>query len=318
MKTLRIFTLFSSLLILFTACSTGKHTTRIPAYLQPGDSVAIFGTSNSTTSESLVYGVALLESWGLHVRLADNLFLTTDGRYAGTVQQRSTALAELLGNPHIKALIASRGGYGCNHLLPISLKAFKKHPKWVVGYSDVTTLHAVLNNAGYASIHGPMAFELDDSLSTDALRRALFGEYPQLSIPTNPNCVQGSAQGRLVGGNLSVLCSLIGTPADFDPRGTILFIEEIGEYNYHIDRMLTALEQSGKLGRVKGIVIGQLSKSKQFIDLPLEEMVLPRLRALGVPVMYGVSAGHELPNYSLYLGHKVSLEVGADTATLRF
>ncbi len=318
MKTLHTYSICVVLFALLTACSTGRRTTHTPPFLQPGDSVAIFATSNATAFEELRYGISVLESWGLHVRLADNLYQVTDGRYAGTVEQRNAALNELLGNPNLKALFAARGGYGCNHLLPISLKAFRKHPKWVVGYSDLTVLHSVLSKERFTSIHGPMVLEMNDSLSMDALHGALFGGYAQLSIPVNEGCVPGRAEGRLVGGNLSVICSLIGTPADFDPRGAILFLEEVGECNYHIDRMLTTLQQSGKLAAVKGIVIGQFCRTDQMDDLPLDEIVIPRLRALGIPVMYDAPVGHDLPNFPLYLGRKVSLEVGEEEATLRF
>lgn len=288
-----------------------------PPYLQAGDSVAICATSNALTWDEMQNGIALLQSWGLKVRQADNLY-DKDGRYAGTVSQRRENFVQLANNPYMKAIIAARGGYGCDQLIPMDLQGLVQNPKWLVGYSDLTVLHAAINNMAVQTIHGPMANNLANETSAANLKKALFGQYAELSIATNENCIQGSAEGRLVGGNLTTFYSLGGTIIDLNVKGCILFFEEVGEANYNIDRMLNNLRLSGKLDAVKGIVVGYMSDTKQGNDKPINEIILDNVGHLGIPVLYGVPCGHESPNYPLYLGRKVKLEVGPTTGTITF
>ena len=203
----------------------------MPPYLQVGDSVAIFATSNLIASQETQNGINILRGWGLKVLEADNLY-NTDGRYAGTVSERRNGLRKLINNPNIKAIIAARGGYGCVQLLPVDVNPLIDNPKWIVGFSDLTVLHAVVNNAGIQTIHGVMAGNFSDNTSVSNLKKALFGEYTELSIPTNSNCIQGEAEGRLVGGNLTTFYALGGTIADLNMKDAILFFEDTGEANY--------------------------------------------------------------------------------------
>ena len=263
-------------------------------------------------------GIAILESWGLKVREADNLY-DINGRYAGTVIQRVDGLQKLIDNKNIKAIIAARGGYGAVQLFPfINFSSLENHPKWIVGFSDVTVLHAAVNNRGIESIHGAMANNLSNNTSASGLKQALFGTMTELSIPTNSHCIQGVAEGRLVGGNLTTFYALGGTIIDLNLKGAILFMEETGEANYNVDRMLTNLKLSGKLDAIKGIVVGQFTNMTQGADLPLNEIILNQVKELGIPVMYGVQAGHGTPNTPLYLGRTVKLDVGATTSTISF
>ncbi len=290
----------------------------MPAYLHAGDSIGICATSNYVTKQEMQNGIAVLESWGLKVLEADNLY-DVNGRYAGTVTQRVDGLQKLINNKNIKAIIGARGGYGCDQLFPfIDFSPLEDYPKWIIGFSDVTVLHAAVNNRGIESIHGAMANNLSVAASVSGLKNALFGMMRELSIPTNSNCIQGEAEGRLVGGNLTTFYALGGTIVDLNVKDAILFIEDTGEANYNVDRMLTNLKLSGKLDAIKGIVVGQFTNMVQGIDLPINEIILNNVKDLGIPVMYGISAGHGSPNLPLYLGRKIKMEVGATTSTITF
>jgi muramoyltetrapeptide carboxypeptidase len=290
-----------------------------PPYLQKGDTVAVCAASNYVTSSDLASGIAQLKSWGLAVKLADNLY-ATDGRYAGTVAQRVEGLQKMIDDPNVKAIIMARGGYGCAQIMNyLDLKGLASNPKWIVGYSDVTALHIALNNRGIESIHGPMVKTLtQDANSADALKNALFGNLESTSITTNSHCVEGTAEGRLVGGNLSLIYSMGGTLFDLNVKGGILFFEDTGEANYAIDRMLMNLKLSGKLDAVKGIVVGEFTNMTASGDSSIESIVRDRVADLKIPVMYGVQVGHDTENLSLYLGRKVKLTVDDSKSTLTY
>lgn len=289
-----------------------------PPYLAVGDSVAIVATSNYVTQTEMKNGKEVLESWGLKVKEASNLYFQ-DGRYAGTEDERAAGLQEMIDNPNIKALIAARGGYGCAKIiLKVDLSSLEDQPKWFVGFSDLTVMHAALNNKGIETIHGAMANNLSNATSSSNLKKALFGEYPSLSIATNDNCVEGTAEGRLVGGNLSIIYSLGGTVFDYNMKNSILFIEDTGEANYALDRMLMNLRLSGKLNYIKGVVVGQFTNMSAGVDKSVPEIILGIVESLGIPVMYGVDSGHGNPNYPLYLGRPVKMEVTSSNATITF
>lgn len=289
-----------------------------PDYLKKGDTVAICATSNAVTQSQVSAGKSVLEGWGLVVLEADNLY-NQDGRYAGTVADRVEGLQKMVDNPNVKAVIAARGGYGCAQIMAmVDLKPMATHPKWVVGYSDVSVLLIALNNMGVETLHGPMAVNLSHQESVASLKDALFGDLKQHAIPTNANCIQGVAEGRLVGGNLSMIYSLGGTLFDLNAKNAILFIEDTGESNYSLDRMLTNLKLSGKLDYVKGIVVGDFTSMTQGADKSVQEIIREKVADLGIPVMYGMPAGHASKNLPLYLGRDVKMEVGAETATLTF
>ena len=289
-----------------------------PAYLKAGDTVAICATSNYVTPSEISNGKSVLEKWGLVVLEADNLY-SQDGRYAGTMGERIEGLQKMIDNPNVKAIVCARGGYGCAQIMNmIDLKPMVNSPKWVVGYSDVSVLLIALNNLGIEAIHGPMARGLADEVSVESLRKALFGEWEEISMSTNDHCVEGMAEGRLVGGNLSMIYSLGGTLYDLNAKGAILFIEDTGEANYSLDRMLTNLKLSGKLDYVKGIVIGEFINMTQGADKSVAEIFAEKVRDLNIPVMYGLQSGHDTRNLSLYLGRKVKLNVGGDLSTLSF
>lgn len=289
-----------------------------PEYLKKGDTVAVFAASNKVTVSEMANGIQTLKSWGLNVVEAENLY-AEDGRYAGTQSQRIIGLQKLMDNPNIKALFSARGGYGAAQVISfLDLEKFQKNPKWVVGYSDVTALHAALNNLGIESVHGPMVNNMTHAESVESLRKMLFGESVSYTIPKNSNCRTGSAEGRLVGGNLSLIYSLGGTLFDLNVKNAILLIEDTGESNYHLDRMLTNLKLSGKLDCIKGLVVGEFIEMNQGGDAPVNEIILDKVKDLGIPVMYGINVGHDVANNAVCLGRTVKLTVDDNNATLSF
>lgn len=291
-----------------------------PDYLKEGDSVAVCAASNAVSASDIATGISTLESWGLKVKVADNVY-ESDGRYAGTISQRIEGMQKMVDDENIKAIFMARGGYGASQILSyVDFKPLQSNPKWLIGYSDVTALHIALNNMGIETVHGPMmvGFTKDEE-SVNDLKSALFGKgYNKLSITKNDNCVKGTAEGRLVGGNLSLIYSEGGTLFDLNAKGAILFIEDTGEANYAVDRMLTNLKLSGKLDAVRGIVVGEFINCTQGSDKSIEEIMKDKLGDLNIPVMYGVSCGHDTKNLPLYLGRTVKLTVDDDNATLEF
>lgn len=298
-----------------------------PAPLKPGDCIGIFGISNYIDSTALLYGVSVFENWGLRVKFADNLF-KKNGRYDGSLEERIKATQAMIDDPDIKAMISTRGGYGAAQVIPyLDLSPLLENPKWIVGYSDVTAMHMALNNMGIETLHGPMATRLEgDTTSVAFLHDALFGEAPGLSIPSNFYCNEGEATGRLVGGNLSLIYSLQGTPFALDMKDAILFIEDVGEDSYAIDRMMQNLLLSGKLDEIAGIIVGQFTDFDDYkgMDLSLPGIIYSKLRGRQIPIMYQIDAGHEwnahksAPNYSLYLGRRIHLKVDKDVAYFEY
>ena len=289
-----------------------------PEFLKAGDTVAVCAASNYVTKSDLADGIAQLQDWGFKVKLADNLY-NVDGRYAGTIGERVEGLQKMIDNPNVKAIIMARGGYGMAQILSyLDLSPLESNPKWIVGYSDVTGLLVAVNNLGVEAIHGPMVKGLtNDSESATALKNVLMGNTSKMSIAYNSNCVKGTAQGRLVGGNLSLIYSLGGTLFDLNCKDAILFIEDTGEYNYSIDRMLTNLKLSGKLDSVRGIIIGDFNTT-QGSDKSIPEIVKEKTADLNIPVMYGVHAGHLTTNLALYMGRTVKMTVDDDNATIEY
>lgn len=282
-----------------------------PAFLHNGDKVAICAISNSVSESEVSEGKETLKNWGLEVLEASNLY-AQDTRYAGSLKERISGLQEMLDNDEVRAIFFARGGYGAAQVLPfLDWEKFKKSPKWIIGYSDVTALHITLNNMGYETILGPMMKGFNkDSESVEMLKDILFGNLKEVSIAKNTNCIDGVATARLVGGNLSLLYALSGTAFDINTKNSILFIEDTGEANYSVDRMLLNLQQSGKLQEIKGVIVGEFIGGSQGSDLPLNEIFAKYFSPLNVPVFYGLPNGHDTKNYPIILGSKITLNIG--------
>lgn len=282
-----------------------------PTFLHKGDKVAICAISNSVSESEVSEGKETLKNWGLEVLEASNLY-AQDTRYAGSLKERISGLQEMLDNDEVRAIFFARGGYGAAQVLPfLDWEKFKKSPKWIIGYSDVTALHITLNNMGYETILGPMMKGFNkDGESVEMLKDILFGNLKEVSIAKNTNCIDGVATARLVGGNLSLLYALSGTAFDINTKNSILFIEDTGEANYSVDRMLLNLQQSGKLQEIKGVIVGEFIGGSQGSDLPLNEIFAKYFSPLNVPVFYGLPNGHDTKNYPIILGSKITLNIG--------
>lgn len=301
-----------------------------PDYLRAGDTVAVVATSGCIAEPGDTARVRqLIESWGLHVKFGQNLADRSHPYFAGCDSLRAADLQHAADDPGTKAIIVYRGGYGAVRLLPlVDFRRLAAHPKWIAGFSDITMLHLLMQRAGIESIHGPMpcTFGFDSEgnpdPSVESLRAALFGELRQIDTPPHPLNRKGHAEGRLAGGNLTILCSAAGThEALRSDIPVILFIEEVGESAYRIDRMMQQLLRSGALANVKAIVAGHFTGTagvERFGAESAYDIIDEYARQLGVPAVYGFPAGHESPNTALYLGRLAEIDVTDEGARLKF
>lgn len=258
-------------------------------------------------------GLKRLRDWGLepvlgkYVREEYNLF-------AGEDAQRRADLQWALDAVDIKAILMARGGYGTTRILDeLLFSGLRKNPKWVCGFSDITPLLCKLNNLGIASLHGPMLASLGrDDASDKSLQSLLFGEPVAYEVKPRIENILGSTQAEIIGGNLTMICNSLCTASEVQTAGKILFLEEVGEYIYHLDRMMVHLLRAGKLSALAGIIIGNFSDMKDHKDTfgrPAKEVLKSHLNHLGCPVAYGFPAGHERKNLPLPFGVPVQLEV---------
>ncbi len=294
--------------------------------LQKGDTIAIISTARKVSREDLQPAIDKLTSWGLKVVLGKNA-LASDHQFAGTDRQRMEDLQWALDHPDIKAILCSRGGYGTIRLMDkIHLDEFQKYPKWLIGYSDITVLHAYIqSHCQIPTIHGTVAlnFPADgfDCLSTNTLHQILFGKKPNYVIEPHSLNRKGEGKGILAGGNLSILYSINGTPSDLDTDGKILFIEDLDEYLYHIDRMMQNLKLSGKLSKLKGLIVGGMTDMHDN-TIPFgktaEQIIFEAVSDYDYPVCFGFPAGHlGQNNAALILGSPVEFIV-KEEVTLNF
>ncbi len=294
----------------------------IPSYLKKGDTIAIIATARKVSKEELQPAIAFFESYGLLVVLGKNVF-SSNNQYAGKDTERIEDLQWALNDPNIKAIIIARGGYGSVRLIEhIDFTEFKKHPKWVVGYSDVTVLHNAIHNAGVATIHATMPLNFNKNTEANQSKiDALFGNLTETLIEENFSNKEGTAKGELIGGNLSLLYSLSGTPFDIDTKGKILFIEDLDEYLYHIDRMMMQLRLSGKLKHLKGLIVGGMTDMKDnaipFGKFP-EEIILDAVKDYNFPVCFDFPAGHIDRNLAMYFGREVELNVTESGSEIKY
>lgn len=352
-----------------------------PPWLHEGDTVALVTPAGKLSERVDTARIRQrFAEWGLYVRFGTCFNPDKKAYFAAPDSVRAEELQRAIDDPAVKAVIACRGGYGSVRLLErLRLEALRDHPKWIVGFSDITTLHLALRRLGIESIHGPMPggfrFEEEGKTgarkagaagtipagrsrataepkdkqagsrvatglpargrgtgkphaeepegdSSESLRQALFGELRSIEAEPHPLNRPGEACGRLAGGNLTVICAANGTPEALQVQTpTILFLEEIGESAYRIDRMMQSLERCGVLRNLRGVVVGHFTRTAGCDRFGVEEpeaLLDTYLRPLGIPVAYGFPAGHEEPNQALYLGGEVRLQVGAKEARLDF
>jgi len=286
-----------------------------PPYLKKGDKVAITCPAKKLPNP-MTDAVTLLQSWGLEVVLGETLNLSFH-QFAGDDDQRAQDLQRFIDDDSIKAIIAARGGYGTIRMIDkVDFTRITQNPKWLVGFSDITMLHTHLyNNFNLQSIHGQMPVNIPDASakSLESLRKALFGE--EISYEFNSHALNrsGEAEGVLVGGNLSLLVAIAGSVSDLDYNNKILFIEDVGEYLYAIDRMIRMLDRAGKLKNLAGLIVGGFTGIKDN-DIPfgqtVEQIIMDVVDKYNYPVCFDFPAGHIPNNMSLIFGSVAKLAVG--------
>lgn len=297
---------------------------KLPDFLKPGDEVRIISPAGNICPELIEGAKSQIEKWGY--KPTEGMFArTVYGRFAGNEQERFTDLQQALDDPNVKAILCSRGGYGLAQIIDrISFSRFVEFPKWVIGFSDVTILHEALLKTGYVSIHGGMAKQLtelpDGAQPLTLLENILKGKFPTYKVIVNPNNRTGKAKGKLVGGNLSVFMGMRSTPFDLPYKGSILFIEDVGEKPYQIDRMMQNLRISGALAQLSGLIVGQFSETEEdpTMNATIYEIIAGAVKDYSYPVCFNFSAGHVDDNYPLLMGANVTLNVDNKGSELIF
>ncbi|WP_290746425.1 S66 peptidase family protein [Fibrobacter sp. UBA4309] len=297
-----------------------------PAFLKKGDKVALLSPSYSTPDSNIQKTADVIKEWGFKPVIGKNVGKLEAGKYAGTAQERADDFIEALKDTSIKAILCNRGGYGTIQLVDlIDLKLVKDNPKWLIGFSDITTLHAMETKAGVMSIHGTMSSFIAKTAGEDdnstILRDLLKGEVPTYKVPKNKYNQKGKAEGILVGGNMATFVPLVGA-SDIDVfsnDGIILFLEEIGESLHNIDRMFNTLELHGVMENVRGVILGEFVDSGTDLDYETtEEMLSQYLKKYDIPVLCGFPAGHDDVNLPIVMGAKVKIDVGDKGSTVAF
>lgn len=289
--------------------------TTIPP-LKTGDLVALVAPARRVSPEEMAPAIATLQSWGLRVRVPEGLYEASN-QLAGSDEHRTALLQRQLDDPEVRAILCCRGGYGTVRLIDkLDFQKFSKHPKWIVGYSDATVLHSHIHaTLGHPTLHATMPINFPaegDNADTQTLRAALFGQEAPLAWEPHPLNRESTAEGAVVGGNLSILYSLLGSHSQIDTREKILLIEDLDEYLYHVDRMMQALRRAGMLEGLKGLIVGHLSDMHDN-TIPFgrtaEQIVLDAIRDCHFPVAFGAPIGHCAgANCAIRLGEKYRLE----------
>jgi len=295
---------------------------KIPAYLHKGDKIGIVASARKISKEEVLPAIELLKQWGLEVVQGKHLF-NENNQFAGTDEERAHDLQTMLDDVTIKAIIIARGGYGTVRIIDkIDFNNFIKQPKWVIGYSDVTVLHSHIHTLGVETVHATMPINFFKSeAATESLRKALFGEKLSYAVASSLLNRKGNTEGALVGGNLSLIYALTGSLSEVDTRGKILFLEDLDEYLYHMDRMMMALKRAGKLSHLAGLVIGGMTDMKDNtvpFGKTAEEIIMDAVKEYNYPVCFNFPAGHVNENMAMFLGRNVSLNVKADEVKLVF
>ena len=301
-----------------------------PPYLKIGDTIAVVAPAGILKGRKATIEKAkkLAESWGLQVVLGKNIF-NQNNHFAGTDEERCQDFQDALDHKNIKAIWSARGGYGSVRILDkLDFTEFKIYPKWVIGYSDITAFHNHIHNLGVETIHGMMATSLEQKpeeimKTISSFKKSLFGEalsYTVASSSYNRTFSSKEIEGQLIGGNLAILTSMLGSESQLNTENKILFIEEIGEYKYSIDRMLQSLKRAGYFTKVKAVIVGNMSlvkKNSTQWGSSIEQLILDVVPA-EVPVLFDFSAGHEADNRALIFGRNVDVIIGDEKYSVNF
>lgn len=295
-----------------------------PPSLKKGDSVGIVATARKINVEEFSHGIAIFKSWGLNVVFAENMAKEFH-QYAGTDEERIDGIQKYIGDDNIKAIVCVRGGYGTLRIIDkIDFSLLEKKPKWICGYSDITVIHHhLLAKHSISSLHStmPVNMKTNSAEAIESFRKVLFGENISYKINTHPLNRFGNSEGILCGGNLSLIYALNGSTSLPDMNGKILFLEDLDEYLYHIDRMMLNLKRSGILKKIKGLVVGGFTGMKDNavpFGKTIEEIILEHVGEYDYPVCFGFPAGHIDDNRALIMGNKIKFEVSNTQTHLQF
>jgi muramoyltetrapeptide carboxypeptidase len=294
-----------------------------PPFLVPGDTVAIVSTARKIAVDEVHFAKNLLENQGYKVILGKTIG-AEDHQFAGSDALRAADFQSFLDDPKVKAIWCARGGYGTVRIInKFDFSTFQQAPKWIIGYSDVTVLHSHLHKLGCQTLHAPMPIDIEKQTETakQHFLKSISGELPSYTVAPHLLNRTGTATGVLVGGNLSMLYSLCGSPTAIETKGKLLFLEDLDEYLYHIDRMLQNLKRNGMLEHLSGLVIGSMNKMNDN-TIPFgknaEEIIAEAVATYNFPMCFGFSTGHNEDNNPILLGAEVSLEVSESGSKLSF
>lgn len=299
--------------------------TIIPPFLNPGDTIAIVCPAGFMPREKAQTCMETLQTWGYRVKTGSTLGGGSENYFSAPDDERLADLQQMLDDASVKAILCGRGGYGLTRIIDrIDFSRFRQSPKWIIGYSDITVLHAHIEaNYNIPTLHAPMAAAFNEGGAegpwVQSLRRALRGEKAVYDCPPHPFNRPGHAIAPLTGGNLALLAHLAGTVSAPSMEGKILFLEDVGEYLYNIDRMLRQLKRNGQLDRLAGLVAGSFSDGKDTVrpfGATAEEIVRDVVHGFDYPVCYGFPVGHDQKNVALKTGIPFELSVIPDTVTL--
>lgn len=289
-----------------------------PPFLKKGDTIAITCPAGYMERERVANCVDTLQEWGFRVVVGNRVGNASANYFSGSDAERLAEFQQFLDDPTVRAILCARGGYGTSRIIDqIHFKKFRKYPKWIIGFSDITVLHSHIYSCFHiATLHGPMAaaFQPDRSVPDHllSLRHALEGGKNSYQCASHPLNRKGNAVGELVGGNLALLAHLCGTPSELKTKGRILFIEDVGEYLYNIDRMLLQLKRSGKLDKLAGMIVGGFTDNKDT-DRPfgrsVEEIIRETVEEYSYPVCFGFPVSHGKENVTLKVGAGYKLKV---------
>lgn len=289
-----------------------------PPYLKKGDTIGIVAPAGFMPIEKMQACIETLDAWGFTVEMGATTHSHSENYFAGTDEERLADLQAMLDNPDIKAILCARGGYGMSRIIDdLNFKRFRKNPKWIIGYSDITVLHCHLyTEYDIASMHAPMAAAFNDGVEGNpfiqSIKDALEGKPAHYYCAPHAFNRLGEAEGELVGGNLTLLAHLIGTASDFKTKHKILFLEDVGEYLYNIDRMFVQLKRAGKLDRLEGLIIGGFTDTKDTerpFGRTAYELIYEHLKDYDYPVCFGFPVSHSKENYALKVGMDYKLQV---------
>ncbi|GAA3778366.1 LD-carboxypeptidase [Corallibacter vietnamensis] len=299
-----------------------------PEYLKAGDTVAIVAPSGILKNRQgeVQQAVDLLKSWGLHAVVGKHVFSQAN-HFAGTDDERCEDFQKAMDDPTISAIWCARGGYGAVRILDkLDFTKLKTQPKWLIGYSDITALHNLFHNQGFETIHAMMCVSLTKDLTeipetVSTFKAAIFGESLSYTLKGSSYNKPGVVTAPIVGGNLTMLHTMLGSSTSINTSGKILFIEEIGEYKYHIDRMLQSLKRAGYFDNCAGVLVGDMTKLRKNTTLwgtSIEQLILDALADYDFPIAFNMPAGHEKDNRAMILGSTVKLTVDKDKSTVVF